>query len=340
MNKGIKIALLALMLAALVFLVPSPALTAEWTMYGACVALAALLAVLALRQLRVAQAKRRYGQAAIAAIFPVDAIDLALGCIPAAFAGARLSYCLVRFSFYFLEMGPLSVLRTWEGGFLLYGAVLGALLAAALLARRCGAGAAATLDELAVPGLLAVAVCRLGEGLTGEGVGAWVESAALMRFPFAVQNEFGEWQLAVFALEAAAALLMAFAVLRVKAGTGERIATALLLYACCQVVLENMRMDSCLRIGFVRVSQVISAVAILGVTVLRAYRAGGRALAIRRTVLLGVCAALVGGIEWALDKTPVSNVLLYGVMIAACAVMYAGGAWFGGAKRQKEARVD
>lgn len=339
MNRRIRIALLALMLAALAFLVPSPALTMEHTMYGACVALAALLAVLTLRQLRAAQVNKAYGQddGPTAAIFPVDPLDLALWCIPAAFVGARLSYCLARSSFYFLEMGPLSVLRTWEGGFMLYGAALGALLAAGLLARRRGESAAAMLDELAVPGLLAVAVCRLGEGMTGEGVGPWVESAALMRFPFAVQNEFGEWQLAVFVLEAAAALLIALTVLRVQSGHGERIMTALLLYACCQVVLESLRMDSCLKIGFVRVSQVISAVVILGVAVLRAHRAGGRALVIRRAAGLGVCAALVGGIEWALDKTPVSNVLLYGVMIAACAAMYACAARFGGKEKRKKA---
>lgn len=54
-----------------------------------------------------------------------------------------------------------------------------ALLAAGLLARHCGADVAATLDELTVPGLLAVAVCRLGEGMTGEGIGAcFARSAA------------------------------------------------------------------------------------------------------------------------------------------------------------------
>ncbi len=74
---------------------------------------------------------------------------------------------------------------------------------------------------------------------------------------------------------------------------------------------------------------------ILGVTVLRAQRAGGRPLVIRRAAGLGVCAALVGGIEWALDKTPVSNVLLYGVMIAACAAMYACAARFGGEGKKK-----
>ncbi|MGN0776152.1 MAG: prolipoprotein diacylglyceryl transferase family protein [Candidatus Ventricola sp.] len=326
MNKGIKIALLALMLASLAFLVPSPALAMGHTMYGACTALAALLAVLML------QKNQR-----TTPVGGIDALDLALWCIPAAFVGARLAYCLARSSFYFLEMGLLSVLRTWEGGFMLYGAVLGALLAAGLLARRRGVSAASVLDALAAPGLLAVAVCRLGEGLTGEGVGAWVESPALMRFPFAVQNEFGEWQLAVFVLEAAAALLILLAVLRVKPGTGERMATALLMYACCQVVLESLRMDGCIKVGFVRVSQVISAVVILGVTALRAKRAGGWPLVIRRAAVLGVCAALVGGIEWALDKLPVSNVLLYGVMIAACVVMYVCGTRFGNEGKRKAA---
>lgn len=339
MNRRIKIALLALMLAALVDLVPSPTLAMERTPFGACTALAGLLAVLTLRMTRMAQAKRQFGRddGLVAVIFKVDALDLALCCVPAAFAGARLSYCLARFSFYFLEMGPASVLRTWEGGFMLYGAAFGALLAAGLLARHRGAGVAETLDELAVPGLLAVAVGRLGEGLTGEGVGAWVESEALMRFPLAVQNEFGEWQLAVFVLEAAAALLMALCVLRIPIGGGERITTALLLYACCQVVLESLRMDACLKVGFVRVNQVISAVVILAVATLRARRAGGRSLVIHRAAGLGVCAALVGGIEWALDKTPVSNVLLYGVMIAACAAMYACAARFRGGEKGKRA---
>lgn len=338
MDRRIKIALLALMLAALVYLVPSPTLAMERTPYGDCVALAGLLAVLTLRLMRMARVKKQFGQAdgPTVAVFKAGTLDLALCCVPAAFVGARLLYCLMRFSFYFLEMGPLSVLRVWEGGFMLYGAALGALLAAGLLARRRGANVAETLDELAVPGLVAVAVCRLGEGMTGEGVGAWVENEALMRFPLAVQNEFGEWQLAVFVLEAAVALVIALYVLRVRTSAGERIATALLLYACCQIVLESLRMDACLKIGFVRVSQVISALVILAIASLRARRAGGRALIIRRAAGLCACAALVGGIEWALDKTPVSNVLLYGVMAMACAAMYACAACFCGGEKGKE----
>ena len=305
------------------------------TVYGICVALAALVAVLLLcAQLR-AEARRTVGRGAIGCIGHVQPLRLAVFCIPAAFVGARLLFCLVRFGFFFVELGPLSVLNTRTSGFLLYGAVLGAMLAAAAVARHDGVRVATALDDLAAPGMLAILICRLAEGTTGEGVGAWVENEALWRFPIAVQNEFGEWQYAVFMLEALIAAVLLIVLLTRRYAPGERIMTALLLYACCQVVCESLRMDSCLKIGFVRVSQVISAVVILGVTVLRAQRAGGRPLVIRRAAGLGVCAALVGGIEWALDKTPVSNVLLYGVMIAACAAMYACAARFGGEGKKK-----
>ena len=338
MYKRMKIALFAALLAALALLVKSPALSYPTTHYGAVVAASALAAELLLRGLRIADAKKRHAGAndgPIGVIYKVDHLDLALAAVPAALIGARLAYCLSRFSFYFVEMGPLSVLRVWEGGCMLYGAALGALLAGAFVAKRRGASIAATLDEMAAPGMLAVMICRLGEWGTGEGVGMWIESEGLMRLPFAVMNEYEEWQLAVFLFEALAALVILLALLRAKQASGERILSALLFYACCQVMLESMRMDSCLKIGFVRISQVISAVVILGVTCLRAYRAGGKQLALRRALAVVLCVAAVGGIEWALDKTPVSNVLLYAAMLALCAFMAFNGRAAGGMREEK-----
>jgi len=330
MNQTIKAALTALVLLALVWLAPSPALAMGFTPYGVFAAAAGVLSIGLLRWQRIHEAKRRHPQTdgPIAVIYKVHHLDLALASIVPAFVFARLAYCLARFSFYFLEMGPVSVLRTWEGGFMLYGAALGALLGAGFLAKRRGADAAATLDEIACPGLLAVAVCRLGEWTAGEGVGTWIENPMLMRFPFAVCNEYGEWQLAVFLWAALAALIIMICMLRVPAGWGERVLSALLLYACCQVVLESLRMDSCLKMGFVRVSQVISAVVILGVTAVRAYRNGGKRMMICRCLLVVLLVALIGGIEWALDKTALSNVLLYSLMIAACTGLAVNGIRF------------
>ena len=99
MKRVVQALLLAAMAALLAVLAPSPAL-GSWTPYGAGVGAGVLLAVCLLLGLR------RHGGIYDARI---DPMELALVCVPAAFIGARLSYCLVRFGFYFLEMGPLSV---------------------------------------------------------------------------------------------------------------------------------------------------------------------------------------------------------------------------------------
>lgn len=322
MNRTVRAAVLVLMAALLGVLVPSPTLSG-FTPYGACVGAAVLLGAALLLLLQ--KGEEPYDAR-------VDALELALWCVPSALVAARLAHCLIRFSFYFFEMGALSVLRVWEGGFLLYGAAAGAMAACALLAKRRGASIAAALDDLAVPGMLVIAISRLAEYFTTEGVGTWIESEWLMRFPFAVLNDYEEWQLCVFLPEALAAAVILLVVLRAARGRGERIMTALLLYACCQVFFESLRMDDCLKIGFVRVSQVASAVAIAAVTAIRAARHGGVRLAAKRMVVLAVCVAAVGGVEWALDKTPVSNILLYIVMIAVCAVLGVNGTKFAAVK--------
>ena len=95
----------------------------------------------------------------------IDAVALALCTIPCAFVGARALYCLVRFEFVFIEMGPLFALTTWTGGFLLWGAVAGGMLGARLYAKGTKQPAAQVFDELAAPAMLAIAICRAAESL-------------------------------------------------------------------------------------------------------------------------------------------------------------------------------
>ena len=49
---------------------------------------------------------------------------------------------------------------------------------------------------------------------------------------------------------------------------------------------------------------------------------------LRRAAVMILLTAAIGIIEWALDKTVVNNILLYGVMIAACAALLANGMRF------------
>ena len=318
--NGLHLTLLVLLMVLFAVLVPSPVLTGGVpgvSVYGICVAISAAVAALLAAWLR-------RGDKPDTRRVPLG--ELLLCCTAGAFIGARLLFCAIRFDMFLYWMGPAAIVTTWTGGFLLYGALLGAMLAAAMLAKRHRVSVASTLDELAAPGLAAIAISRLGEWTTGEGVGVWVESEAFMRLPFAVGNEYGEWQLAVFLWEAAAAFVILLVVLWLRGRKrgeeqGELFMSALVLYACCQIVFESLRQDGCLRIGFVRVSQVLSACAVMGVTLARALRRGEKKGAALHAVIILLCVGAVGGIEWALDKTVVSNRLLYAGMVLSSGVM-------------------
>lgn len=277
--------------------------------YIPLILIAALVSIAVLHlQRRRAGSKPAVPEWKLALLVPVCAV-----------VGARLGYILFRADEFIYDYGLLAVFNLRFGGCLMVGGVLGALLGGALLARSCRVSVAATLDELAVPGLAAIAVCRLSEFFTPEGIGPLIESEALCFFPLAVQNDYGEWNLAVFVLEALAALVILLLLVRsAPAPAGERIMTALLLFSVCQIPLENLRSDSCLRIGFVRVSQVVAVLIILTIAVLRARRSGRH---MKRAAAVLACTAAIGVIEWAQDKTNIPNLLLYAVMIALCAVM-------------------
>ena len=238
----------------------------------------------------------------------------------AAVVCARLAYFAFRWDEYVYGYGLASVFDLSAGSCLMYGGILGALLCAALLAKKSGVSAAEAMDEITVPGLAAVAVCRLAEYFTPEGIGPLFENPALCFFPLAVKNRYDEWNMAVFMFEAAAALLIMAWILRGgRKPAGSRVMTALLLYSCCQIPLENLRSDSCLRIGFVRVSQIIAVLVILAVVFVRTK--GYKKLFAKRAGVVLAATAVIGVIEWAEDKTNIPNILLYIVMIALCAVM-------------------
>ena len=69
---------------------------------------------------------------------------------------------------------------------------------------------------------------------------------------------------------------------------------------------------------------VLSAVVVFGVTLIRSLRAGKKQALLRGGACLALIAAC-GILEWALDKTPVSNLLLYAAMAACCAAMIVNG---------------
>ena len=281
------------------------------TTYGAAVAAAALLAALLTLGLREPglKADRR--------------LTGLIGSLIGALVGARLIYCLVSLEMILADYdGWAFIPQCWRGGYTLFGGVWGMLLGARAAAKLAHADAKRMTDLLAPGAALLLAVLRAAEVWTNQGLGHYVMNEAMQHFPFAVANEYGDFQLPVFAYEALAALVMLAVLLTVRRLLQPGGATELLLVLLCssQILLESLREDDFLRFGFVRFSQLAAAVTLAVVLTLRIRRGGKapfRGWKLARVLLFALGIALVIGLEFALDKTPIDNRILYAVM-AVC----------------------
>lgn len=300
--------------------------------YGAAVAVAACISLFA--------ASRGFRKADIAkgtlSWFALLAIPLSVLC-------GRLLYCLIRWG-WFWQKGASWFFAFQEGGFVLYGALLGGLLAAWLTARITKQKSVRLLDALAAPAALMIALCRLAEGLADEGYGWDMESwfsdggmslfhledpSQLFFFPLGhFRADWETWYWAVYVAEAIFAFgLFLYLRRRREARPGDQAALFLLLYAAGQILFESMRQDSVLRWGFVRASQVLSAVAVAAVLALWSCRAAshGKTVALSWAGVIA-CMLVVIAMEFGVEKKIVFLEWLpiaacYLVMAAACAGM-------------------
>lgn len=237
------------------------------TEYGLCVALGAALwcalTALAARRFRVRAD-------ALCALLPCA---LLLG-----FACSRLLYVLGSLPYYLEEISqPDKALCFWHGGYSMAGALLGVWLAC-LLAAKWTRASWRTLADCAAVGAPALVLCeRFAERATGLGLGRSIHDAALRQNPFfATVTEEGYCFHTVYRYEAiVAALLLALALWLLlrsqrRAGYAARLLTV--LFCASQVLLESLRGDGHMLLGFVRVQQAIYFVALLALAASRIAR--------------------------------------------------------------------
>ena len=216
--------------------------------------------------------------------------------VPLCFIAARLGFCLFVIDQIIGNEDYGMVFRVSEGGFLLWGALGGGLLAAWITGKITKQPAGRIADSAVIGACLLIAAGRIVCGLIfkDQGVGMaladwfdteWTdpEEAELAnrfslfaledysffeRLPFAIQNYYDEWCWAVFVPEAAWAGVTALIVSRRKAEDGGRTVLFLILYSCGQIILEAMLRGEVLHLpwlGFVRANQVLCAAALVAV---------------------------------------------------------------------------
>ena len=282
--------------------------------YGAALALGLLLAALT----ALAGFRRAFGAAE-------DGLRLSLLALPLGFAGARLGYCAVKAGFIAVDFGPSFLYRFGLGGYSIAGAFAGVLAAAALFGRATRRGCLSTLGAAMPALLLATALGRFAECLTTEGIGEYVDTPFWQFFPFAVPDVYGDLRIPVFVWEGLTALVLCAVTWRCLRRPQDAALTGMLLFALTQVFWESLRRDGFLRFGFVRVNQLWCAAMLAGVTAIWLWRARpSRAVAAWSALGLTTGVGALVALEFAFDKSPIDNRILYAVMAAVLAAMGAG----------------
>ena len=256
-------------------------------------------------------------------------------CGVGALIGGHGLYCLLRWGYIINDLcGTWAfALQPWQGGFTMFGAILGGLLGGVISAKLTKSGMADMMDMI-IPGLLIVlAAGRLGEMLTGQGMANYRAAEALRMLPFASTNEWGDPQLKVFVYEAVAALaalITAAVMLWQRRPAGRAAECALAIVSAYQIVLDSMRGDELIRFGFVCLNMIAASAVLVFIIVTRIVRRvraeGWKAWDTWRIVLLLAGAGVVIATEFALDgkiKLPgVNSTMLYAVdMLAVTGMM-------------------
>ena len=237
---------------------------------------------------------------------------------------SRALFVAVQYGFY--QEYPQALLKAWEGGYSVMGALVGALAGLRMATGRRGFRRA--LDTMAPALALTLAICRLAELSCYQGRGMIIESGA-WGFPFTIRNSQDMDCLAICIYEALGALaVMLYGLGGYRARpAGDRGLMCMMLLGLMQVPLESMRTDEFLALGFVKMDQLAAMLLAVGVliTFLVGHIRAGRGRP-QGFVALGISLLMVGlcvNEEFRIDGSPnlaLNYTLLfaYVLVIAVC----------------------
>ncbi len=285
----------------------TPAVALAVSPYGTALAVGALLALLLFAVLCV-RGSSESEPVNPDLILSYAALSLALGTV-----FARLLYCLVEIAFYAGPGGIGAILRWWEGGLSMTGALAGTVLAAWLVWKHNGKA----WEALAMS-LPAVIVCaRFGERFTGMGIGRDVDFEGLFAIPDMFGNVLNVWliEMIVAILIWAAMIVWKRTDMHAPSG-GWWLAAFVFIYGALQILMESLRSDQHMIWGFVKSQQLFSFLAALGCVTAFGWNCGRRVAAV---VVSAAVAGAVFGIEKALDRLSIPAEWLYLVFFAVVA---------------------
>ena len=215
-----------------------------------------------------------------------------------------------------------------DGGWTMMGMIGGVLLAAWFSSKIISEKPARMLDAVSVALPLMMAAERLGEGRLDEmfNYNQFLSAGKLGKGFFTVADETGKYLIATYRVDAILCLILflvlVFSMLSGKRKDGDLWVRFMTLAGAGCVLGENLRTDDFLVYSFVRIEQVLEALLLLGGVIAAGKRAGqkGRKLFVTAGIAMALTVAECIGIEFTVDRTQMSRMMMAGVMAAALSV--------------------
>ncbi|MBY0159010.1 prolipoprotein diacylglyceryl transferase [Cytobacillus oceanisediminis] len=204
--------------------------------------------------------------------------DLMLWAIPIAIISARIYYVIFQWDFY--SQNPGEIIKIWNGGIAIHGALIGSVITAYVFAKKRKISFWKLADIAAPSIILGQAIGRWGNFMNQEAHGREVSRAFLenMYLPeFIVDQMYinGAYYHPTFLYESIwniIGFIILILLRRANLRRGELFLSYVIWYSIGRFFVEGLRTDSLMLTENLRIAQTISIVLIIGALVLIFYR--------------------------------------------------------------------
>lgn len=204
--------------------------------------------------------------------------DLILFAVPIAIISARIYYVIFQWEYY--SQNPGDIIKIWNGGIAIHGALIGSVLTAIVFAKVKKVSFWKLVDIAAPSLLLGQAIGRWGNFMNQEAHGGEITRSFLenMHLPEFIINQMyinGTYYHPTFLYESVWNILGVIILLslrKVNLRRGELFLTYVIWYSIGRYYIEGLRTDSLMLTESLRMAQVISIVLVAVAIALVVYR--------------------------------------------------------------------
>lgn len=200
--------------------------------------------------------------------------DLMLWAIPIAIISARIYFVIFQWDYY--SQNPGEIIKIWEGGIAIHGALIGSVITAIVFAKKRGVSFWKIADIAAPSIILGQAIGRWGNFMNQEAHGGEVTRAFLenLYLPEFIINQMyinGTYYHPTFLYESIwniVGFIILILLRKVNLRRGELFLSYVIWYSIGRFFVEGMRTDSLMLTEQLRIAQTISIVLVIGAIVL------------------------------------------------------------------------